>query len=268
VNAWPKTAARRSLVNEAKGPDARQFLECVSDPGLGSFGEEHQPGEEEEAISFVVCVSDQARFQANLLSSPCLRPGSRHEVLAFRGCRSAAEGLNEGLRRARNRIVVCVHQDVYLPLGWVRRFIDQYRAAEAALGKIGVAGVYGISRGASGSRRAGRVVDRDRLLEEPEVLPAKVETLDELLLAVPRGTELSFDPRLGFHLYGADVCLAARQQGLAAVVLDAMCFHNSLGVGLPPEFLESATVFRQKWAARLPVVTPCVAIGANGIEKN
>jgi SAM-dependent methyltransferase len=218
----------------------------------------------EEALSFVVCVSDEARLKANLLSSPCLRSGSRHEVLTFRGCRSAAEGLNEGLRRARNGIVICVHQDVYLPRDWPRRFLEQYQRAKGAISPIGVAGVYGITRAGNGSRRAGRVVDRDRLLAELEHLPAKVETLDELLLALPRGTSLSFDPRLGFHLYGADICLAARQQGLAAVALDAVCFHNSLGVGLSQDFMASATVFREKWAARLPVVTPCVMIAANG----
>jgi 2-polyprenyl-3-methyl-5-hydroxy-6-metoxy-1,4-benzoquinol methylase len=220
--------------------------------------------EKEEALSFVVCVSDEARLRANLLSSPCLRPGSPHEVLAFRGCPSAAEGLNEGLRRARNRIVVCVHQDVYLPRGWPQRFLAQYRQAEAMIGKVGVAGVYGISRGESAARRAGHVVDRDRLLEEPAPLPARVDTLDEMLLALPRETPFSFDPRLGFHLYGADISLAARQRGMAAVALDAVCFHNSLGVGLPPDFLTSAAVFRGKWAAELPVVTPCVLFKPNG----
>jgi hypothetical protein len=216
------------------------------------------------ALTFVVCVSDDARLKANLLSSPCLRSGSAHEVLVFRGCRSAAEGLNEGLRRAGNRIVVCVHQDVYLPRGWPGRFLEQYRRAEAALGPIGVAGVYGISRGENGSRRAGHVVDRDRLLEEAASLPARVDTLDELLLALPWGTSLSFDPRLGFHLYGADICLAARQRGLAAVALDAVCFHNSLGVGLSADFVKSAAVFRDKWAGQLPVVTPCVLFQPNG----
>jgi SAM-dependent methyltransferase len=219
---------------------------------------------EEEPISFVVCVSDEARLRANLLSSPCFRRGSPHEVLLFRGCRNAADGLNEGLRRARHTIVICVHQDVYLPRDWPSRFLEQYRLAEAMFGTVGVAGVYGTSRASSGTLRAGCVVDRDRLLAEKVPLPALVETLDEQLLALPRGSGSEFDPRLGFHLYGADICLAAKRRGLPSVALDALCFHNSLGVGLPNSFLASAAVFRAKWTQQLPVVTPCVVIGAGG----
>ena len=33
-------------------------------------------------------------------------------------------------------------------------------------------------------------------------LPARVSTLDELLLVLPRDTPLRFEPDLGFHLYG------------------------------------------------------------------
>jgi SAM-dependent methyltransferase len=218
----------------------------------------------EEALSFVVCVSDEARLSANLLSSPCLLAGSPHEVIALRHCPSAAEGLNEGLRRANNRLVICVHQDVYLPRGWPERFLDQYRRAEVLFGPIGVAGVYGIARGAAGPCRAGRVVDRDRLLAEEAPLPASVDTLDELLVAIPRGTPMKFDSRLGFHLYATDLCLQAHKRGLATVALDAMCFHNSLGVGLPEEFLRGASILRSKWGARLPIVTPCACISADG----
>jgi hypothetical protein len=95
-------------------------------------------------------------------------------------------------------------------------------------------------------------------------LPAAVDTLDELLVAVPRGTALRFDGRLGFHFYGADLCLAARERGLAAVAVDALCFHNSPHVGLPPAFEASGRVFAAKWAHRLPVATSCVMIGRDG----
>jgi hypothetical protein len=103
-------------------------------------------------------------------------------------------------------------------------------------------------------------VDRDRLLREGEPLPSPVEALDELLLVVPRDTPLRFDPALGFHLYGADLCLQARRMGLQAVALDAVCFHHSRGVGLPAVFHDSARAFARKWADRLPVATPCAVI--------
>jgi SAM-dependent methyltransferase len=211
-------------------------------------------------LSFVVCVSDEATLQANLLSSPCLGPGTHHEIILARGCANAAQGLAHGLAQARHWLVIAVHQDVYLPAGWDRRFWTAYRQAEQTLGRLGVAGVYGVRLDQSTVCRAGHVVDRDRLLWEPEPLPARVDTLDELLLAVPRQTPLRFDPALGFHFYGADLCLAARQRGLAATALDAPCFHNSRSVGLPAEFFASGAAFARKWSGALPVATSCALV--------
>jgi hypothetical protein len=181
-------------------------------------------------------------------------------VLLYHDCKSAADGLNAGLKKAKNEMVVCVHQDVYLPEGWVSWFWHQHDLARRSFGEIGVLGVFGASHdGSRTPKRSGHVVDRDRLLAQGK-LPASVETLDELLLAVPADTPLRFDPALGFHFYGADLCLTARQQGLAAVAIDAICFHNSLSVDVPAAFYQSGAVFSRKWKERLPVATACVAI--------
>lgn len=220
----------------------------------------------QEPLTFAVCVSDEAMLQANLLASPCLGAKSPHQVLLFRGCGSAAEGLNAALAVGRHRVVVCVHQDVYLPRGWVRRFWRSWREAEAQFGKVGVAGVYGVALREGAEVRAGHVVDRDRLLWQTPALPAAVDTLDELLLAIPRESGLRLDPALGFHLYGADVCLEARKRNLAAVTLEALCLHNSRSVALPPEFEASSRVLIRKWSAALPVATACAVIGPDGIR--
>jgi SAM-dependent methyltransferase len=218
----------------------------------------------DEPLSFVACVSDEALLHANLLCSPGLRERPGHEVLLLRGCGSAAEGLNRGLELARHRLVVCLHQDVYLPAGWARCFVQQWRLAEQRFGPVGVAGVYGVTRQGAAVARAGHVVDRDRLLRGKPALPTSVETLDELLLAVPKETPLRFDPGLGFHLYGADLCLVARQRGLATVALDAVCLHNSPHVELPPVFDASARRLAARWEAQLPIATSCALIGRGG----
>jgi SAM-dependent methyltransferase len=235
--------------------------------GTPLVAEEAEPSAE-PPLSIVACVSDEAVLRDNLLSSPCLAPGSPHEVLLVRCARSAAEGLNQGLDRARHAAVVCVHQDVYLPQGWPRRVAAQLARAERAFGPVGVAGVYGVSLQRGEVRRAGRLVDRDRLLSEPPGLPAPVETLDELLLVLPNPSSLRFDPALGFHFYGADVCLAARRQGLAAAVLDAPCMHHSRSVGLPAEFFASGRAFARKWAAHLPVATACAVVDGRWLAES
>jgi hypothetical protein len=198
-----------------------------------------------------------------------LTGASPHEVLAIRQAPSAAAGLNLGIARAKHDRVVCVHQDVYLPAGWDRPILNQHRMAERRFGPIGVAGAYGVGPVADGpggpaARRIGWVEDRGRVLSEGPGLPAPVAMLDELLLVVRKHGPLQFDPELGFHLYGADLCLQARECGLAVVALGAPCRHNSRGVGLPEAFFGSAEVFARKWAHRLPVATPCVVFDRDG----
>jgi SAM-dependent methyltransferase len=220
----------------------------------------------EPPLTFVVCVSDQGTLNANLLSSPCFRPGSPHQVLLMGNCRSAAEGLNRGLGRAKHGWVVCVHQDVYLPAGWPSRFWQQCRRALRTYGRVGVAGVMGVRGVGEEKRWCAHVVHQDRPLRAGP-LPAPVDALDELLLALPRGGPLAFDPALGFHFYGTDLCLSARQRGLPAVALDALCYHNTRSNSYPPDFFVSAAVFARKWPHALPVSTPCATVDRDGTVR-
>ncbi len=209
-------------------------------------------------LSFVTCASCDVTLQSNLLASPCLAPESAHQVVAVRNCPSAADGLNIGIARSETEWVVCVHQDVWLPAGWDRNVAEQLDEAERRFGPIGVAGVYGVGevitlRDASqtlAAERVGWVVDRGRMLRDGPELPARIATLDELLLIVRRDSGPRFDPELGFHLYGADICLQASEQGLAVVALAAHCHHNSRSVGLPPG------VFRQRSSIRPEMEAP------------
>ena len=219
-----------------------------------------------------VCVSSSEVLRANLLASPCLASGSIHELFAFPDRASAADGLNAGFQCARNEWLVCVHQDVYLPDQWDQRLVRRLIEAERQFGPVGVAGVYGASgvivpldpTRPLGVERIGRVVNRGRELRDGAELPVQVVTLDELLLVVRRDSGLRFEPALGFHFYGADLCLQARDRGLAVVVLDALGHHNSKTVELPKAFFNSATVFARKWSHRLPIATSCVLIDGQG----
>ncbi len=224
-------------------------------------------------ISFVVGVSDDEILNSNFLASPCVSAaGSPHQVILVRDGLNVVAKLNHGLALAEHEWVVCMHQDVWLPAGWDVTLAQQIRAAELRFGPIGVAGVYGVGdviraddlAGPLSAQRIGWVVDRGRMLNDGPGLPARVATLDELLLVVRRHGPLRFDPALGFHLYGADLCLQARERGLAAVALGALCHHNSRHIGLGEGFHESAAVFARKWKHRLPIATPCVIIDVDG----
>jgi hypothetical protein len=109
--------------------------------------------------------------------------------------------------------------------------------------------------------RSGVVVDRRNLLQEATPLPSEVQAIDELLLAIPRTSPLTMDPDLGWHFYGADLAIQARQAGLQALVIEAPCFHNSLNdYHLPRTFHRAAGRFKRKWASELPISTPCIVL--------
>jgi hypothetical protein len=127
----------------------------------------------EVPISFVACVNDDAQLDANLRRSPCFGDSSPNELLVFRGCATAAEGLNAGIEQAQHEFVVFVHQDVYLPEGWPSRMVEQWRRAERQGGPIGIAGVFGVLDRRVPFDAIGRVVHRDRLLTHRS-LPADV----------------------------------------------------------------------------------------------
>lgn len=214
-------------------------------------------------LTFVACVNDEDVFAENLRASPDLH---EHQVIAVRDAPSAADGLNVGIEQARGAHVVLVHQDVYLPEGWVSEFLAQLALAEERFGPVGVAGVFGACYAPEHPREpnlAGHVFDRGVERREIHALPAAVETLDELLLVVPRSMPWRLDPKLGWHLYGADLACQARNDGAVAVVLDAPCFHNSrtdINAGAPSGFEASVDYFRQKWRRALPIVTTCAVM--------
>lgn len=212
-------------------------------------------------VTVGACTNDPVALRENLLASPCLLNGS-HETLMVEGAASAAEGLNAVIAQARHDLVVLAHQDVYLPRWWIARLRQQYEKARVATGdKVGVMGVYGVLGTPDGILRSGRVCDRDFLLDESAPLPARVGSLDELVLVVPRNTPLRFDPALGFHLYGTDICLSAERLGLQGMVIDAPCYHNSKqGNELPGAFGQSKAVLREKWTSRLPIATVCATV--------
>jgi hypothetical protein len=95
-------------------------------------------------LSFVTCLSSPEKLRTNVLASPCLRPGTAHQVITVDGCPNAADGLNAGFQYAKHELLVCAHQDVYLPEGWGRGLAQQLQEAERRFGPIGVAGDYGV----------------------------------------------------------------------------------------------------------------------------
>ena len=101
--------------------------------------------------------------------------------------------------------------------------------------------------GETGRRGAGFPLSylmRDRGGGGPVERPEEVQTLDECLLIVPRAvfSNLKFDEKVfdGWHCYGADYCLSARELGLRSYVIPGSCSHSCIRANLAdlPKYLK------------------------------
>lgn len=223
------------------------------------------------ALSFVTCATDPAVLHRYVLASPCLCAGKYGHTVYLRAPSAGAAFNRELLLQRQAPWLVWVHQDVYLPAGWDTRFIAALAEAQRRFPRLAVVGVYGIAGAGEQARRAGKVLDRGVLLDEPTPLPCLVDSIDELLFAVRTDSGLMLDPALGFDFYGTDLALQAQARGGQVAVVDAFCEHwaqTPREAGFSPALLEriaaSGVVFEQKWAHRLPVETPCFSIRSPG----
>jgi hypothetical protein len=236
-------------------------------------------GQVTRKLNFVTCASNLKVLSEHLLSSPCLRNGG-HSLTVFFNAPSAAHGFNAAMIAASNTAdlsqsnfswLVWAHQDVFLPQGWDLRFNQALDAALLKFPKLTVVGAYGVVGAGGQSRRAGHVLDRGTLLKESMPLPCLVDSLDELMFAVRVDANLRLDPALGFDFYATDLVLQAQAKGLQCAVVDAFCEHWSstpasgeISNAVVKRIQDSASVFEHKWAARLPVTTPCFPIDRPG----
>ena len=223
-------------------------------------------------VTFLCCVNRPDVARSCLLASPCLAPGTGHQLLIVQGMRSAGEGFALALQLARHPWIVMVHQDVFLPAGWDGQFDAGVSAALRTFPRVAVAGVYGVR---ADGEHVGLVYDRDRWLGRAPAQPQPVRSLDELLLAVRRDRGLRVEPDLGWHLYGTDLCLQAEATGQDAVVIAAACEHRSTlprsmpAAGQPASsalraqiaaFNGSSRRLASKWPSAMPVVTAVTVI--------
>ena len=227
-------------------------------------------------LHLLCAVTNKDVLHRELLASPDLAGSApeRARVRLVHGATSAAQACNPLLRQLAGGVrpdadpwVVWLHQDVRLPEGWAGHFAQRLLEAQERWPELAVAGVYGLTGMGEQAVRAGDVWDRGSRLAEPVPLPCSANSLDELLVAVRAGSGLMLDPALGFDLYATDLCLQAEERGLQAAVLHSPVWHASetpRSGAAPRAVLEriarSADVFERKWAARLPVFTPCFEI--------
>ncbi len=170
---------------------------------------------------------------------------------------TAGAALNHGARSARHAVVVFVHQDVVLHS---LPALEVAAARMVADPKLGILGAVGID---SVGTIVGRMRDRVVRIGISAPQPVDVESLDEVLLMVPRDRvlrdPLSEDPLLAWHAYGVEYACRVRQAGERAVACDIEITHNSLTVNLA-RLDEAHQRVGQLHPELLPVQTTCGTI--------
>lgn len=165
---------------------------------------------------------------------------------------NAALALNAGIAGTSGEWIILAHQDVVCPPHWVDRLVG---AIERLPTEVAVVGLVGIRPNGG---FAGHVRDPHGHLRWPP-LPARVWSLDEHLIVLKRRSGLRFDPaNPGFHCYGTDLCLTARNGGLTALVIDNPVVHLS-GGRLDESFAEAADWLLTKWGGETGGVIPTCA---------
>ncbi len=211
------------------------------------------------SLCFIVASNNEEVLRSSLLASPDLFENA--EISVQREVPAAAVAYNRGIEATNAEVMVFVHQDVYLPMGWLQKLEQTLQGLQRDDPNWGVLGLFGTERDGTGQGYLYSTGLR-RILGSEFAGARRVETLDEVMLILRRASGLRFDEQLpGFHLYGADICLQAEARGMKNYAISDFAVHNTNGVRLLPRAYW--TIYRQirrKWQLRLPVCTPCMPI--------
>jgi hypothetical protein len=214
-------------------------------------------------LTFAVAANNREMLEANFLASPCFQTGHPHQILVQEGYPSASKAYNDAIEKSRNDLIIFAHQDVIFPDEWLAQLEKALRYLEINDPDWGVLGCYGrtLDQGAHGYVYS----PGPGFIGAPFENPAKVQTLDEIVLILRKSSGLRFDDTLpNFHLYGTDICMRASKLGRRSYAIPALCVHNSLHyLVLPDEFYACYKHVRRVWKASLPIQTPCIRITAS-----
>lgn len=203
----------------------------------------------ESALAVVVAVNDNAKFEANVVSSPGLRG---IDVIPVYDARSAADAFYTGKAQSAADWILYCHQDVCFPEGsgkLIEAIVDWIPESEAPTTLIGFVGVN------ADRELVGSVNDRGMWLNGPESDAA--QSIDELAVILHRDCIYRLDPALGWHLWATDLCLQAldAEHAGARVIRVPLAHNSSSGRGLPRSFNDSARVLFAKYPQRDSVLT-------------
>ncbi len=211
----------------------------------------------------IAAVDNREILEGCLKRSPDIQSG-QIPLIEIEGASNMAEAYNSGLEQTDADICLFVHQDVYLPRGWLDK-------ARKVLGDLDVSHPDWLVAGPDGKTPDNRHVSRiwdvtlNREVGGPGFGPTAVGAFDELLLILRREDGFRFDPDLPhFHMYGTDLVQTALEMGRGAYAVELPVVHNNRPiVSLGGGYLKAYRYARRKWRSKLPIYTTICAVTYN-----
>ena len=165
---------------------------------------------------------------------------------------SIAKALNYGVKKAKNDIVICAHEDMVFKKEWFRDFIRQ----ECRLKDWGALGIVGMG------------FDRGMHWGRNYCGPHKAATLDECCIIVNRKNGIWFDDKLfrDWHCYGVDFCLQVQHKGLSVYIVSGPATHGRRGPqdGHSKEWSSQVRpnqrLLKEKWGKIFPAIITTTGI--------
>jgi hypothetical protein len=215
-------------------------------------------------LTFVCCFRDPKRYSKSIASISNSNCGFEFDLNGFDNSKNKTDCysvLRQALLNSSSDFMVWMHDDVCLNQNDVKSLLSEI---EAVISKFPSAAVFGIAgkdnlffRGqghfysSSGEEKWG--FDERR----------PISSLDECFLVIKNGLGIELDSTLkGFHFYGTELCLQARQLGYSCHVIDFPISHSSDG-SLDKSFFEAKKIYEQHVLKRygpLFISTTCTVL--------
>ena len=137
----------------------------------------------------------------------------------------AFTAINRFLQEACGQYIIIVHQDVRC-MDTVDKLIGCLNNLQSLDPCWAICG----NAGANGYHNLFYYLNDNGQTRQSNLLPAKVTSLDENLLIIKNGTNLSVSSNIkDFHFYGTDICIVADFLGYSCYVIEFMVHHLSSG---------------------------------------
>jgi hypothetical protein len=187
----------------------------------------------------VICVYNNREILDNYLLKSLKDQTKDYELILIDNTKnkfkSAAEALNYGGNKAKEKYLMFVHQDINL---CSNKFLEELQVMLNVIPDLGIAGVAGkldkrtitnIKQG-SPPKNAGYTLNS----------PLEVQTLDECLFIIPKNVfdKLKFDEEVcsGWHLYAVDYSLSVKMLNFKIFVLPLFLYHKSYGYSFSDDY--------------------------------